>query len=192
MRGRSLLMGVAALGMLSTWGCQKKEEKSAKVRDQGQERAKLEDANPDHRFMATAARANLSEIAAGRLALAQSASSEVKKFAQRMVEDHTQANRELGELAQKMSFSLPGEPDETRQKGLDHLSALRGVEFDRAFAGMMVSDHAKAVALFEESSKTSADPQVRSYSERTLPMLQDHLKMARDLRSQVGATPSAY
>lgn len=189
---RSLMTVVTALSVAWALGCEKQEnEGTAKAPDQGQERGKGADMNPDHNFMASAAKGNLEEIAAGRLALVQSTSPDVKKFAQHMIDDHSQANRELSDLAQKMDVSLPSEPDESQQKEVSRLSGLHGHEFDQAFASLMVSSHMKAVALFEGSSKLGLDPEVRAFSQKTLPVIEDHLKMARDLKAKLAATPSA-
>jgi len=45
----------------------------------------------------------------------------------------------------------------------------------------MVSDHKKAVDLFEDLLKKGKDPDVRSYAEKTLPTIRKHLTMAQDL-----------
>jgi putative membrane protein len=53
----------------------------------------------DTDFVRKASSGNLTEIALGKLASDQASSDDVKKYAARMVADHTQANEKLGKLA---------------------------------------------------------------------------------------------
>jgi putative membrane protein len=68
----------------------------------------------------------------------------------------------------------------------DKLSGLSGAEFDREYISLMVKDHEKAVSLFEQVSTTSSDPEIKAWAAGTLPTLQEHLKIARDLQAKVG------
>jgi len=45
----------------------------------------------------------------------------------------------------------------------------------------MISDHEKAIALFQAEAKGGTDADLKAYAEKTLPKLKDHLKMAQDL-----------
>lgn len=147
--------------------------------------------NPDPSWMTKAAEANLAEVAAGRLAAEKGSSADVKQFGEHMVEDHGKANAELMELARAKGITLPEKPGSEAQKDLDKLSGLSGAEFDKRFAGMMVTDHVKAVSHFEKGTKEAKDSDVKSFAEKTLPTLQEHLKMARELNTKVGGQPTA-
>lgn len=48
-------------------------------------------------FVESASASGIAEIEAGKLALQKSISPQVKVFAQKMIDDHTAANSELGE-----------------------------------------------------------------------------------------------
>jgi putative membrane protein len=50
---------------------------------------------------------------------------------------------------------------------------------------MMVKDHEKAVAEFQKQSTQSKDTDVQEFARTTLPTLQEHLTMARDIDSKV-------
>src|SRR5690606_38864196 len=63
------------------------------------------------------------------------------------------------------------------------LEALSGQEFDRAYIEAMVKDHEKAVAMFEKQSRTSKDAELKTFAEKTLPVLKQHLDHARTLAS---------
>jgi len=63
---------------------------------------------------------------------------------------------------------------------LDQLNNLSGNSFDKAYVEMMVSDHQKAVALFEKASQ-STDNAVKTYANKYLPVLKKHLKQVNAL-----------
>jgi putative membrane protein len=48
----------------------------------------------------------------------------------------------------------------------------------------MVKDHEKAVALFEKQAKRGDAEELKQFASQTLPVLQEHLKMARSLTGQ--------
>jgi len=60
-------------------------------------------------------------------------------------------------------------------------SKLTGSVFDKAYAKQMVSDHNKAVSLFEKESTKGTDPDLKDFATKTLPTLQEHLQMAKSL-----------
>jgi putative membrane protein len=51
---------------------------------------------------------------------------------------------------------------------------------------MMVSDHEKDVKEFQNASKNAKDMDVKSFASDTLPTLEDHLKMAKEIQSKLG------
>jgi predicted outer membrane protein len=72
-------------------------------RDQG----KAEVSSSDRRFVTEAAEAGQAEIAHSQLALQRATNEDVKRFAQRMVDDHTKTNQELMQLASSKGITLP-------------------------------------------------------------------------------------
>jgi putative membrane protein len=46
---------------------------------------------------------------------------------------------------------------------------------------MMLKDHEKDVSEFEKQSTKGTDPEVKAFASKTLPTLQEHLRMARAL-----------
>lgn len=142
--------------------------------------------NPDAMFMGTAAMSSMAEVAHGQLAGKNAANDEVRKFGQRMVDDHTKANTDLKALASKKQVTLPAALDQKHQAMQDKLSKMKGDEFDRAYMQHMVGAHKEAVSLFEQESKNGKDAEARAWAAKTLPVVQEHLKMATDINAKVG------
>lgn len=135
----------------------------------------------DTAFLKKAARGGLAEVELGQLATQKAASDEVKKFGQRMVDDHTKANDQLKQVAAQEHVDLPTEPSAKDRATKARLEKLSGEQFDRAYMSDMVKDHKTDVAEFAHESKMAKDPAVKSFAEQTLPTLREHLKLAEQI-----------
>jgi len=127
----------------------------------------------------------LAEVELGKLAQQKASSDQVKQFGSRMVEDHSKANDELKQLAQSKGVDVPAAPDKSQQKELDKLNKLTGSKFDHEYMAHMLSDHRKDVSEFQKVSKSSKDSDVKAFADKTLPTLQEHLKLAQSVNDQV-------
>jgi putative membrane protein len=107
----------------------------------------------------------------------------IKEFAKRMIEDHTKANEELKALASSKGVEVPDDPS-LMQKGKTKLmlSTADGADFDRRYAESMgVTAHEDTIELFEKAAKSAQDPEIKAFAQKTLPKLQEHLKMAQEM-----------
>ena len=135
----------------------------------------------DTTFMKKAARGGLAEVELGQLATQKASSDDVKKFGQRMVDDHSKANDQLKQVAAQEHIDLPTEPSAKDKATKARLEKLSGEQFDRAYMADMVKDHKADVAEFEHESKMAKDPAVKSFAQQTLPTLREHLKEAEKI-----------
>jgi putative membrane protein len=141
---------------------------------------------------------NQEEIKAGQLAQQKGSSSDVKSYGQMLVKDHQKADQELTTIAKKVNVDLTAmmtdtksqEKREVKQHKMDQLQSLTGKEFDRGFAQMMVNGHQHVIDLIK-ASRDDVSPDVKSFLDKTLPVLQKHLDMAKDILNKVGNTASA-
>lgn len=132
----------------------------------------------DRRFVMQAASGGLAEVELGKLAQQQAADAQVKEFGSRMVQDHSRANDELKRIADAKGVQVPAQPDPKHQKDIERLRALSGAAFDREYMKHMVADHRKDVAEFRKEARSAKDSALKDFAAKTLPTLQDHLKMA--------------
>jgi putative membrane protein len=135
-------------------------------------------------FVKTAALDGMMEVESGKLAAGKSTNSDVKRFAQKMVQDHTQANQQLVALARSKGLPVPTKLDAKHEAMVKELSAKSGTAFDSAYAAHMAKAHTKAVALFEAASQSS-DPELAAFARQTLPTLQEHEQLANNLNASV-------
>jgi putative membrane protein len=139
----------------------------------------------DSMFMAHASADGMAEIHMGQMALEKSSDAKVKQLAQRIVDDHTDANGKLRALAQTKQVTLPTAPTAEAQHSADAMTDLDTKKFDKEWAAAMVKDHQKAVTLFSTEIRKTQDPEIRTFAEKTLPTLKTHLKLAQQLRGQL-------
>jgi len=135
--------------------------------------------------MTKAAVGNMAEVMMGQMASTNGTDAGVKAFGNRMVTDHGKANDELKALAAQKGMALPADVDaEHKEKG-DKMSKKSGKDFDKAYMEDMVKDHEKDIKEFEKASKDAKDADLKAWAAKTLPTLQDHLKMAKETEKKV-------
>jgi putative membrane protein len=144
----------------------------------------------DSAFIADAARGGMMEVELGQLAVQQAASADVKKFGQRMIDDHSKANNELKQVAASKNLTLPADLNPEQKEMKDKLTKLKGAGFDREYIKHMVEDHVEDVTKFEEEGKNASDPDVKAFATKTLPTLREHLQLAREVAKKVGVSVS--
>jgi len=142
----------------------------------------------DHTFVTKAAEGGMAEVKLGQLAADKATSDDVKKFGQRMVTDHGKANDELKSLAQQKSITLPSDLNAKDKATYDRFSKLSGAAFDRAYMQHMLADHRTDVNEFKKESTSGKDPDVKAWAGKTLPTLEEHLKLAQDANKAVGTS----
>jgi putative membrane protein len=142
----------------------------------------------DKAFVLEAAHGGVAEVELGRLAAEKASNPEVKQFGQRMVDDHSKASDELKGLASQKNVTLPTEPDANEKALQARLSKLSGDAFDKAYIEAMVADHNKDVAAFTRASKSAKDADLKEWAGKTLPTLQEHQKLAKELSAKVRGT----
>ncbi|HTV52405.1 MAG TPA: DUF4142 domain-containing protein [Steroidobacteraceae bacterium] len=142
----------------------------------------------DRAFLEKAAQGNIAEVETGRLLEQHATDPAVKRFAERMIHDHTKANDELASVAQNLGVELPTKPDRMDEHELMRLQAMSGepAKLDSTYSHTMVQDHKMDIREYEHEVKAAQNPQVRAYAEQTLPTLKEHLALAEQLPANQG------
>lgn len=131
----------------------------------------------DKAFIQDAAKDGMMEVEMGKMGQKQAKNAEVKKFATRMVTDHSKANNELKALAKKKGVTLDtASPKEHK---------MDDATFDKDYMDQMVKDHEKDVTEFEEQAKDGSDADVKAWANQTLPTLKKHLEMAKEIQGKL-------
>jgi putative membrane protein len=151
----------------------------------------------DPQIAAIVVAANQVDIDAGQLALKKSKNEEVKKFAQRMVTDHTAVNQAAVDLVTKLAVT-PEETDASRgltSGGADTrktLEALDGEAFDRAYVDNEVAYHKAVIGVLDSQLIPSAtNAELRSTLVGVKPAFDAHLDHAEQMQAALAGAGSA-
>jgi putative membrane protein len=145
----------------------------------------------DSSFVREAAQAGLAEIQMGQLTQQKAENQQLKDFGSQIAADHQKANQELMQIASQKGIQAPTAMSSSQEKMLQRLSSANGAEFDRMCEKDAVQAHEKAVRLFKNEAKNGQDTDLKAFAQKTLPTLEDHLKSARQISGNAGATSTS-
>lgn len=162
---------------------EKPKTDAAKTDKAKSDTAKTEKSTPaplsdkDKEFIQDAAKDGKMEVEMGKMGQKKAKNAEVKKFATRMVTDHSKANAQLKALAKKKGVTLDNASPEEHK--------MDDATFDKDYMDQMVKDHEKDVSEFEEIAKDGSDADVKAWANKTLPTLKKHLEMAKQIQGKL-------
>jgi putative membrane protein len=170
------LIAIAAYSVLS---CTEGKVKDTKAVAEEHNEAKFDSSKEkDATFLSDAAEINLEEIELGKLAQKNAMVPDIQNLGKSIRTEHNKVFESLKILAVKKMISVP---DSLTQKGKDsyrNLMAQPGKDFDRAFCGLMVENHKKAIALYELASNDCTDEDLKAWAIASLPTLRHQLDNA--------------
>ena len=156
------------------------------VNTQNASGSKVKLSSTDEKFVLDAANGGMAEVQLGQLAQEKAQSQAVKDFGKRMVQDHSQANDQLKQIASSKGLAIPSEVKGDEREHYDKLAKLSGAEFDKAYVKMMIADHKKDIKEFEKEAKKGKDADVKAFASNTLPTLQQHETLIKEVASNSG------
>ena len=136
----------------------------------------------DTQFYQDALNDGQKEIDASKMESASGSSADAKKLADKLIADHTAMGKKV-KAAAGTGVTAPA-PDTAPPADLQ---GKTGADLDKAWVDMMVTDHQKAVSMFENASKNASTDDAKKLATDALPTLREHLKAAQDLQSKMGA-----
>jgi len=143
--------------------------------------------NDDAAALKRIAQANLNEIAAGKIGAEKASSPDVKRFAQKMVDDHGSMAQELKSLGQSKGVPLAESTSMTDMAKLKLLERKSGAEFDKDFMEHMVKDHETTAKDVENTAAKAKDAQFKAALQKALPKIKEHLAEAQRISQSAAA-----
>jgi putative membrane protein len=129
-------------------------------------------------FVTMASASNAFEIETSRLALERSSDPGVRRFANRMISDHTKASQRMAQVVRQNGMTPPPPTLDARHAAMvQTLSATQGPAFDSTYLSMQATAHEEAITLFSTYAAQGDDPALQAFAHRTLPTLQSHAQM---------------
>ena len=180
---KGLLTVSAVVAMFSTVGVQAQTPTSAAPNGAAGQTASSAKLNSgDEKALKDMAQANINEVAAAKIALSKAQNSEVKAYAQKMVDDHSAALTKVQTVAQQKGVALPTEPDAKHKTMAAKLEKQSGAAFDKMYmANAGTKDHKMVLSTLQSDAKKIKDPDVKTLADAHTPVVEEHLKSAQQM-----------
>jgi len=162
------------------------QQSSPAQQDSGPNDGNVGQVMQDKMFLRKAAEGGIAEVKLGQLAAQKGSSEEVKAFGQKMVDDHTQLNLEIAQIADSMGVMLPKSMNKEDQAEYDKLSALSGDDFDIEYLSFMVKDHHKDLHEFRMEAASPTDPTLHNEVVKAQGVIHEHTVMVDKLARAKG------
>lgn len=180
---RPFLTGFLALSLFFTWSCEgdraRTDDRTTATQPadrQDDDRARNDEKRRE--FVQETAQENLADIELAKLASKNARNSEVKRFAQQIVNERTEVYKELKDYADKNNIPVPEVLTDDGRQNIKNLAEKRGADFDREFMDKMVKQSRDLVQNLEDAREDIEDPELSAWIDRTLPTKRRHLEMA--------------
>jgi putative membrane protein len=135
-------------------------------------------------FVETAAFSDMYEIQAGELAESRGQTTEIKAFGRHMVDGHRKTTADLKSIVARNNLNIapPAQLDAKHQDMIDALRSASANDFDQVYIHQQNSAHLDALALMQTYAATGASPPLKQFAARTVPIINEHIAMLRDVR----------
>ena len=135
----------------------------------------------DKKFAKAAMAGGMAEVQLGQLAVQKGNSEDVKKFGQRMVDDHTKLNDQMKPIAESIGVQPPTELTKKDQALMTRLQGLSGDAFDKAYIKAMLKDHKEDNKDFQMEASSGQNQQEKDAAMQGDQIIKEHLQMAMDM-----------
>jgi putative membrane protein len=139
---------------------------------------------PDDKFVQDAVAGGKTEVQMGHMASDKATSSAVRDYGTQMARDHEGLNTQLDRILAEQGITEPGATEKMTRSG-GALEGASGPDFDRAYMRDAVDNHKKDIAAFKKEAAEGRDPEIRNWAAQSLPILENHLKMAEQTESSL-------
>lgn len=136
-------------------------------------------------FVNTAAASDAFEIASSKLALDNSSSAAIKKYANQMIAAHTASTDKLKATVSGLSPAITPDPtlNADQQAKLDSLKGLTGTAFDTAYIAAQQQAHQQAYDMLTAYGASGDVPALKTFASGLAPTVAAHLNMAKGLKA---------
>lgn len=129
------------------------------------------------------------EVEMAQLAEQKAQNEDVRNFAQRMQNDHSEANDRLSNIAQQQeNIQMSQTMEDAHRDELDELRDKEGSEFDEAYLDKTIDNHEELIDKFENMRDNGGDAQNQEMSnwiDNRLNTLREHRDEAERIKERI-------
>lgn len=137
--------------------------------------------NKDADFVNDAVTSNAKEMAWLQAGI-DNGGKDVKDDAKTMMKDHKDLADKMKDYASKKNITLPADQDYSKDVDMGN---KKGKDWDKAWTDKMVDEHQKTIDKFQKAQNDVTDPDLKTIITNTLPTLQKHLDMCKQLQGKM-------
>src|SRR3954470_14570606 len=137
----------------------------------------------DATWLTTGIQGDRFEIVGGTAARSKGATPAMQAFGARLVQDHSKSLRDAVRAARRFDVNVPKTPSPSEQWELRTVGSFTGAAFDRSYADLEVQDHIQDIQETKDEISDGCNATVRGLARDDLPVLRQHLQIARQLKA---------
>ena len=130
----------------------------------------------------------VAELQLGQLASQKANNDDVKKFAQKMVDEHSELADLLKPMAASIDVKLPTRMGKNDQAEYDKLKGMSGAEFDKEFLSYIVAQHRHNLREYRDLTNATTNTDLREAALNTAKVVGQHTREAMILAKANGVT----
>lgn len=166
-------------------GMQQQQQQQATMQQQQQQSPQMQQME-DRSFVQHAMQGSMGEVQLGQLAEQKSSSQDVKQFAEKMTQDHSQLDEQMKPIAQQLGVKTPEKISKKDGKLDAKLQGLSGSQFDDAYIKAMVKQHKDDLSDFQHEAQATQNPQLKQAAEQCAQLIEQHLAMIKQIAKDHG------
>jgi putative membrane protein len=138
-------------------------------------------------FLENAAEGNNAEIALANLALKKTSRADIEALARRVITDHQKATEQLKTIAAGKNVDMPAGMGLKYKAEQARLTLLEGQDFEEAYVSTIRDNHRLNLEAYQKEIKYGADADLKKFASMTIPILKQHISMAKAVQSKMAA-----
>jgi putative membrane protein len=146
----------------------------------------------DEEWLMMSIQGDLFEIQGGNLAQQRATTQIVRDLGARLVKDHTKSLQDARDVAEQLGIDVPDKPSPSQQWQLRAVAQFRGADFDRWYSDLEVQDHLQDIQEAQDEVDKGCNDKIKQLAEDDLPVLKQHLELARAALSASGGASNDY
>jgi predicted outer membrane protein len=144
----------------------------------------------DQVFLLYATEMDRTQIRLGQLAAEKAQDEQVRQFAQRMIDYHTQSNARLMQIAERYGIEIPQGTSPLVQRMQDELQGLTGRQFDYEYMTSQVIYDYSAHYFYRREERHGLVKRLQQEAAQQTEQVQDHRRQVQRIARRLEAPPS--
>jgi putative membrane protein len=130
----------------------------------------------------------VAELQFGQLAAQKGSNDDVKKFGQKMVDDHNELVDLLKPMAASIEVKLPTKMNKADQTENDKLKGMSGPDFDKEFLTYIIAEHRHNLREYRDETQATNNAELRDAALNTAKVVGQHTREAMTVAKANGVT----